>query len=265
MSVILYEKQDNIGIITLNRPEKRNALNSAMIQGLGDYLHQAADDPEVKVIVIRGAGEKAFTAGFDLKESMENNITDIVERRADTRSEVEFFKYLWYLPKPVISAVQGYCIGGGITISLMSDLIIAADNAAFGNPEIVLGYTPEIPVELWKLPMNKAMEWYFESKYFSAEELREIGVVNEVVPFEQLWDRAIEVARLVAKVPAESMGMMKYCIRKVYDLRGFANSLDFTAEMFNLSRTNMQQKDMRSFKASIESGGLKSALNERYT
>lgn len=120
MSVILYEKQDNIGIITLNRPEKRNALNSAMIQGLGDYLHQAADDPEVKVILIRGAGEKAFTAGFDLKESMENDITDIVERRADTQSEVEFFKYLWYLPKPVISAVQGYCIGGGITISLMS-------------------------------------------------------------------------------------------------------------------------------------------------
>lgn len=264
MSVILYEKKDNIGIITLNRPEKRNALNSAMIQGLGDYLHQAADDPEVKVILIRGAGEKAFTAGFDLKESMENDITDIVERRADTQSEVEFFKYLWYLPKPVISAVQGYCIGGGITISLMSDLIIAADNAAFGNPEIVLGYTPEIPVELWKLPMNKAMEWYFESKYFSAEELREIGVVNEVVPFDQLWARAMEVARLVAKVPAESMGMMKYCIRKVYDLRGFANSLDFTAEMFNLSRTNMQKKDMQGFKASIESGGLKSALNERY-
>ena len=195
---------------------------------------------------------------------MENYITDIVERRADTQSEVEFFKYLWYLPKPVISAVQGYCIGGGITISLMSDLIIAADNAAFGNPEIVLGYTPEIPVELWKLPMNKAMEWYFESKYFSAEELREIGVVNEVVPFDQLWARAMEVARLVAKVPAESMGMMKYCIRKVYDLRGFANSLDFTAEMFNLSRTNMQKKDMQGFKASIESGGLKSALNERY-
>ena len=89
-------------------------------------------------------------------------------------------------------------------------------------------------------------------------------MVNEVVPFEQLWARAMEVARLVAKVPAESMGMMKYCIRKVYDLRGFANSLDFTAEMFNLSRTNMQKKDMQGFKASIESGGLKSALNERY-
>lgn len=264
MSVILYEKQDNIGIITLNRPEKLNALNAAMIDGLGKYLHEAADDKEVKVIVIRAAGQKAFTAGFDLKESAENNITDIVERRADTKTEVDFFKYMWYLPKPIISAVQGYCIGGGITISMVSDMIIAADNATFGNPEIVLGYTPEIPMELWKMPMNKAIEWFYMSKYFKAEEMAQMGVVNEVVPFDQLWDRTMEVAHQVAKVPAESMGMMKYTIRKVFDLRGFANTLDFTAEMFNLNRTNMQKKDMTSFAEDIGKGGLKAALNTRY-
>lgn len=264
MSVILYEKQDNIGVITLNRPEKRNALNSAMIEGLGNSLHQAADDDEVKVILIKANGEKAFTAGFDLKESMEHNITDVVERRADTAGEVEFFKYLWYLPKFVVSAVQGYCIGGGNTISLMSDMIIAADNATFGNPEIVLGFTPQIPVELWKMPMNKALEWYYMSKYFTAQEMAQIGVVNEVVPFEKLHERAFEVAKQAAKIPADSMKMMKHGIRKCYDIMGFANTLDYTAEMFNLSRTNMQQKEMSEFKKSIESGGLKSALNERY-
>lgn len=264
MSVVLFEKQDGIGIITLNRPEKRNAMNSAMIRGLGEHLHQAADDPQVKAIIIRGAGEKAFTAGFDLKESMGNDITDVVERRADTSHEIEFFKYLWYLPKPVISAVQGYCIGGGNTISLMSDMIIASDTATFGNPEIVLGYTPQIPVELWKMPMNKAVEWYYMGKYFSAEEMREMGVVNEVVPYERLLERSIEVAHQVAKVPAESMAIMKYNIRKVYDLRGFSNTLDFTAEVFNLSRINMQQKEMGDLKKSIESGGLKAALSEHY-
>lgn len=264
MSVILYEKQENIGIITLNRPEKRNALSSELLAGFGKYLHEAADDPTVKVIVIRAAGEKAFTAGFDLKESMNSNVTDVVDRRADTSHEVEFFKYMWNLPKPIISAVQGYCIGGGITMSLMSDLIIAADNASFGNPEILLGYTPQIPVEVWKLPFNKAVEWWFESKFYSAEEMREMGVVNEVVPFEQLFDRTMEVAQRVAKIPAESMAMMKYSIRRIYDMRGFSNTIDFTAEMFNLSRINMQQKDMGDFRDSIASGGLKSALNERY-
>ena len=264
MSVVLYEKIEDIAVITLNRPEKRNALNSETIHLLDTFLHQADEDSQVHVIVIRGAGEKAFTAGFDLKEAMGNNITDIVERRADTQGELDFFKYLWYLKKPIISAVQGYCIGGGNMIALMSDLVIAADNASFGNPEMLLGYLPEIPIELWKLPFNKAVEWYFESKYFSAEEMREMGVVSEVVPFENLETHTIEVAQRIAKVPAESMAMLKHGIRKVYDIKGFSNSIDYFAEMFNLARVNMQQKEMGEFKNSIENGGLKSALNERY-
>lgn len=264
MSLVLYEVKDKVAVITLNRSEKRNALNAEMIDLLGQYLHQAKENAEVKAIVIRGAGEKAFTAGFDLKESMENNITDIVERRKDTQSELDFFKYLWYLPKPIICAVQGYCVGGGNMIALMSDLIVASDTASFGNPEMLLGYLPEIPIELWKLPPNKALEWYFESKYYTAQEMRDMGVVNEVVPFEQLEARAMEVAALAAKVPAESMCMLKQSIRKVYDIQGFSNSLDYFAEMFNLARTNMQQKEMGEFRDSISSGGLKSALKERY-
>lgn len=264
LSLVLYEVKDSIAVITLNRAEKRNALNAEMIHLLDTYLHQANDAAEVKAIVLRGAGEKAFTAGFDLKESMGNNITDIVERRKDTQSELDFFKYLWYLPKPVICAVQGYCIGGGNMLALMSDLIIAADTASFGNPEMLLGYLPEIPIEVWKLPPNKAIEWYFESKYYTAQEMRDMGAVNEVVPFEQLESRAMEVAALAAKVPQESMGMLKCAVRKIYDFQGFSNSLDYFAEMFNLARTNMQKKEMGEFRDSISAGGLKCALKERY-
>ena len=264
MSLVLYEVNDSIAVITLNRAEKRNALNAEMIDLMSKYLHMANDDQSVRAIVIRGAGEKAFTAGFDLKESMENNITDIAERRQDTRTEIEFFKYLWYLPKPVICAVQGYCVGGGNMIALMSDLIVAADNATFGNPEMLLGYLPEIPIEVWKLPANKAMEWYLESKYYAAEEMREMGVVSEVVPFEQLMDRTMAIAKQAAKIPAESMKMLKEGVRHIYDIRRFSNSVDYFAEMFNLARTNMQQKDMGDFRNDISSGGLKSALNSRY-
>lgn len=264
MSLVLYEVKDSVAVITLNRAEKRNALNAEMIDLLSQHLHTASEDKEVKAIVIRGAGEKAFTAGFDLKESMENNITDIVERRKDTQTEIDFFKYLWYLPKPIICAVQGYCIGGGNMIALMSDLVVAADNATFGNPEMLLGYLPEIPIEVWKLPPNKAMEWYLESKYYTAQEMREMGVVSEVVPFEQLEERAMAIAAQAAKIPAESMGMLKEGVRKIYDIQGFSNSIDYFAEMFNLARTNMQQKDMGDFRDDIASGGLKSALNGRY-
>lgn len=119
-------------------------------------------------------------------------------------------------------------------------------------------------MEHWKLPFNKATEWYFMGKYFSAEEMREMGMVNEVVPYGNLEERVMQVAEQVARIPAESMAMMKHTIRKIYDLRGFANTVEYTSEMFNLSRTNMQQKNMQSFKSDIESGGLKSALNTRY-
>lgn len=263
MSVLLYEKHGEIAKIILNRPEKRNALNSAMIRGIGESLEKAAD-PEVKVLILCGAGEKAFTAGFDLKESMENNITDIVERRADTKSEIDFFMKLWHFPKPVIASVQGYCIGGGNTLSFMSDMIIAADNAQFGNPEMLLGYVPQIPIEIWKMPFNKAREWFYMSKYLSAQELHGLGVVNEVVPFEQLGERTMEVAKQIARVPADSMRMTKYALNKAYELQGLTHTIDFVSEMFNLGRTHMQQNEMAKFRDSINKGGLKAALDEQY-
>ena len=263
MELCLFEKRDSMGIITLNRPKKLNALSSQLLREFEENFELACKDPDVRVIVIRAEG-RAFTAGFDLKESMENNITDIVDRRADTQGEVDFFMKMWYAPKPIISAVQGYCIGGGLTISFMSDMIVASEDATFGNPEIILGFIPEIPVEFWKMPMNKVNEWLYEGKYYTAEELREIGAVNYVVPREELDAKAFEIAGRIAKIPPESMAMMKHSIRKMYDIRGFANSMAFATEMFNLARCNVQQKEMSSFKASIDQGGLKSALSERY-
>lgn len=262
--VVLYTKEDHVAIIKLNRPEKRNALSSALLARFGEHLETASRDHDVHVVVIEAAGEKAFTGGFDLKESMENNITDIVERRADTQSEIDLFKKLWYHPKPIVCAVQGWCIGGGNTISFLSDMIIASDDATFGNPEILLGFTIEIPIEVWKMPFNKAMEWTMMSKTFTAEEMREMGVVNEVVPFAQLHDRAMEVARRIAQVPTDSMVMLKHTFRKVMDIRGFANTVDFAAEMFNLSRTHMQRGEMSKLRDDISKGGLKSALDSRY-
>jgi len=264
MSVILFEKKDNIGIITLNRPEKLNAMNSELIEGLHRYVRQAGEDPEVRVIVLRGAGKKAFTAGFDLKETMEHNIIDVVDRRADTHKELDFFMYMWRLPKPIICAVQGYCIGGGIQLAEVSDLVIAADNATFGNPEALLGYTTELPIYMYKLPLNKLTEWEFLAKYYSAEELREMGFVNEIVPYEQLEQRTMEVARLVARIPSESMAIMKYTIRKCYDLRGLSNVVAFTAETYSLNRIRMQQNEAVAFTKDIAEGGLSAALKSRY-
>ena len=168
MSELLYEKQGMIAKIIINRPEKRNALNSAVIHGIDEALKQAAEDPKVRVVILGGAGEKAFTAGFDLKEAMEHNITGVVERRKDTSEEIKFFMRMWNFPKPIVAAIQGYCIGGGITLAMLSDMVIASEDASFGNPEIILGYVPEFPMEVWKMPFNKVREFFYLSKFFTA-------------------------------------------------------------------------------------------------
>lgn len=171
---------------------------------------------------------------------------------------------MWRFPKPIIAAVQGYCIGGGVTLAMLSDLIIASNDATFGNPEILLGYMPEIPMEIWKMPFNKAREFFFLSKYFTAKEMADMNVINMVVPYENLEKEAVKMAERIALIPPESMKMLKHSLNKCCELQGFLSTVDFVAEMFNLGRTYMQTSQVDDFKKDIENGGLKLALDKKY-
>lgn len=264
MSDLLYEKEGTVAKIIMNRPEKRNAINSAMLRGINESLDRAASDSEVRVVVLSGAGEKAFTAGFDLNEVMEHNITNIVERREDTASEIDFFMKMWRFPKPIIAQVQGYCIGGGITLAMLSDMIIASEEATFGNPEIVLGFIPQFPIEIWKMPFAKVREFFYMGKFYTAKEMADMSVINKVVSFDKLEKETMETAERVAQIPPESMTMMKYSLNKCYELCGMRDTIDFAAEMFNLGRTHMQQTQVNEFREDIANGGLKKALNKQY-
>lgn len=264
MKTLLYEKKDGIATITMNRPEKRNAISGTMLHELDEAFGMAGRDPEVKVVILAAAGDKAFTAGHDLKESMDNNITDIVERRADTKEEIDFFLRLWDFRKPIIAAVQGYCIGAGILLSFTCDLIVASQDATFGHPQWLLGYIPDYPIEMWKMPFNKMVELCYMCKFFSAQEMADMGVVNFVVPREDLEKTALEVAQRVAKVPDYSMQIMKESIHKCYDLRGFRHTVNFSSEMFNLARSHMQLTQVSEFRDDISKGGLRAALDKKY-
>ena len=263
MNELLYEKQGAIARIIINRPEKRNALNSAVIHGIDESLKMAAEDDEGRVVILTGAGEKAFTAGFDLKEAMEHNITGVVERRKDTSEEIEFFMRMWHFPKPIVAAIRGYCIGG-ITLAMLSDMVIATEDATFGNPEILLGYVPEFPMEVWKMPFNKVREFFYLSKFFTAAEMRDMNVVNQVVPGEKLEETVMAVAERIAQIPPESTKIIKYSLNKCYELQGFRNTIDFVSELFNLGRVHMQTTQVDDFRSDIAEGGLASALKKQY-
>lgn len=264
MADFIYEKKENIARLIINRPDKRNALNGEVLEGLSTGLERAAADPEVKAVILSSVGEKAFTAGFDLKESMEHDITDIVERRLDSKVDVALLMKFWDFNKPIISAVQGYCVGAGVILSLLGDLIVSSDDAVYGQLETKLGFVPEVPIEMWKLPFNKMTEWLFMGKYYSAQEMYQMGVVNFIVPYAELETKALEIAGEVAKLPAYSMQIMKESIHKCYDIQGFRDTANLSTEMFNLARTHMQLTQMGEFKNTMQKGGLRAALDQRY-
>lgn len=259
MSIILYQKERHIARIILNRPEARNAINQALVEKLGDALDEAARDHDVHVAVISATGDKAFSAGFDLKESVGNPIVDVPARRENTQFELGTWLKIWEMNKPVIASVQGYCIGGGLHLALMCDLLFAAEDAKFGEPEVAYSYIPDILIEPWKLPFNKARELLYLGEFMSAAELHRLGVVNRLFASADLEEETMKIAQKLADMPRETMAMLKAQVNKTYEIKGFRNAMDAAAEMFNLCRINQAQSETE-FNNIVNERGLKEAL-----
>lgn len=259
MSTVIYRKEGHIARVILNRPEARNALSHAMVVDLEKTLSEVSADEDIYVVVLSAAGEKAFSAGFDLKESVGNPIINVPERRENTDWELNTWRKIWHMPKPVIAQVQGYCIGGALHLALMCDLIIASDDAKFGEPELAYSYIPDILIEPWKMPFNIAREILYLGEFKSADELHRVGVVNKVVPFDQLEKTTMEVAHRLEEMPRDATRMLKQQINKTYEIMGIHNAMDYAAEMFNLCRINQAQAEA-DFNEIVNSRGLKAAL-----
>jgi len=260
MSSLLYEVKDHIARIVLNRPESRNAITQEMVGLLGEFLDKAAADKGVRVVVISAAGEKAFSAGFDLKESIVTPVLGIENRRENTRFEQDTWLKIWNMPKPAIASVQGYCIGGGVHLALMCDLLIAADNAMFGEPEIAYSYIPDILIEPFKMPFNKAREMMMLGEMMSAEEMYRFRTVNKIVPLAKLEEETTKMAEKIVSLPQAAISMLKYQLNKAYEFMGFKHSNDFAAEMFNLCRLNQMDTDVE-FNEIVKTQGLKAAMD----
>ena len=257
--VLLYEKVGKISKVILNRPKVRNALNSVLMENFGDFIRRADADPDTNVIVLCAAGEKAFTAGFDLKESIGSPIVEVPARRENSLMELNTLRTIWEAKKPVIASVQGYCIGGGVWFAFMSDLVVAADNAQFSEPELKYSYASDVLPEPWKMSMNRVKQFLFLGDFWSAQEMKEAGVVNFVVPADQLEAKTMEIANRLADMPAEAMRILKYEINQSYEIMGMHQAQKFADEMFNLCRIN-QVQEQAEFNKIVNEQGLKAAM-----
>lgn len=192
---VLSELTNNVLVLTLNRPDAGNALNGALSQALFDQLEKAADDPEVRAIVITGSGEKIFCAGMDLKAFAAGE--DIAKIGLG-------FAALRKCRKPLIAAVNGHALAGGFEVVLMCDLVVSVDSARFGIPEVKRGLFAagggvRLPA---RIPLAVAMEMGLTGDPISAERAKELGLINEVVPAAQLRDAALALAgRVTANGP----------------------------------------------------------------
>ncbi|MBK9179350.1 MAG: enoyl-CoA hydratase/isomerase family protein [Acidimicrobiales bacterium] len=200
---LLYRVFDHVATVTINRPERRNALSWTVMSELRRALAQAKADPEVRVVVLTGAGDRAFCAGADLSGMAEGAG---YAQLHDARGELaRLFRDLWELGKPTIARVQGYALAGGFGLALACDLVIAARDAVFGTPEIDVGLWPYmITVPLVRsMPPKRALELMLTGRRVDAEEAERIGFVTRVVPVDELDAATGELAgTLAAKSPA---------------------------------------------------------------
>jgi enoyl-CoA hydratase len=253
--VVLYHKDGATAVITLNRPEYGNAQNSKMTYALDAAFYRAADDDEVKVIVLAGAG-KHFSAGHDIgtpdrdiHESFDRHAglwwDHVNKEGAESRYARESEVYLgmcrrWReLPKPTIAMVQGACIAGALMLAWCCDLIIAADDAFFADPVVKMG----IPgVEYFAHPFvmgpRAAKEFLFTAERVYAERALQLGMVNRVVPRDQLESETMALAARIAEMPRMGLALTKKAVNQVEDIMGLQTGMDSVFGLHHLAHAH---------------------------
>jgi enoyl-CoA hydratase len=244
---LLIERDGGVLVVTINRPEKLNALNTKTVTELGQVMEEAASDAAVKAILLTGSGEKSFVAGADINELA---VQTPVSGREHARTGQRVFDRIERLSKPVIAAVNGFALGGGCELAMACTLRIASDTAKFGQPEINLGLIPGYAGSQ-RLPRlvgrGRALEMLLTGAQITAEEAHRIGLVNKVVPAASLMTEARALAHTLAgKAPVA----VRYILEAVAGglEMPFADAQDYEATLFGLvSTTDDMREGTRAF------------------
>jgi len=215
---IIFETEGNVAVIKFNRPKALNAINTDVVKELERALDEVEGNPSIRVLILTGAGDKAFVAGADI--SLMVNLDPLQLREFSVDLHNVGFR-MEGLPIPVIACVNGFALGGGTEIAMASDFIYASEDAKFGQPEINLGIIPgfggtqRLPRLVGK---GMAKELCMTGALISAQEAKEIGLVNKVFPADKLWEETMKTAKVLASKGRFSLMAVKRCIDRGYDL-----------------------------------------------
>jgi enoyl-CoA hydratase len=244
-SSVLVEKRGAVTLVTLNRPQALNALNSKVLTELIHVFGAYDGDESQRCLVLTGSGEKAFAAGADIKEMSSQGFADMYSS--------DFFagwEKVTATRKPWIAAVAGYALGGGCEVAMMADFIIAADSAKFGQPEIKLGVTPGMGGSqrlTWAVGKAKAMEMCLTGRMMGAEEAERSGLVAKVVPAGDLLDEAMKTAEAIASMPPLAAVACKEMVNAAFEIP-LGQGIRFERRLFHgLFGTEDQKEGMAAF------------------
>lgn len=252
---VRYEKQGPVATVTMNRPDYRNAQNSAMTYALDRAFYRAADDSEVKTVVLAGAGKHFSMRPRHRYTGQDSHLP--FERRAglwwdhsdkegaESRFARESEVYLgmcrrWReLPKPVVASVQGACVAGGLMLAWVCDLIVASEDAFFADPVVRMGIPGvEYFAHPWVMPPRIAKEFLYTGDRMSAARAYEVGMVNRVVPRGELADRTRELALRIAEMPRLGLALTKRAVNQAEDLQGLHTGLDSVFGLHHLAHAH---------------------------
>ena len=253
-----YERRGSSAWVTLDRPEKLNALTHAMYAAVGRLMRRAEADPDVRTVVLRGNG-RAFSAGYDLSAGSTGSGGDAAERQRSL-TEVNETRYtIWNLQKPVIAMVHGYCIGGACDLALACDLILAAEDASFGFPEVRYGGGEPFLIMPYLIGPRRAKELLFTGDRIDAREAERIGLINHVIPPADLEAQTVRLCEFLAEIPTQTLRSVKLGINRLMELQGFSRAVDHNVDILVInSLSDAPEKDQ--FAKAVAEGGVKSAV-----
>lgn len=215
---VLYDLKDKVATITINRPKRRNALNPGVMAGLNQYFDQAGADPDVSAIVLTGA-ESNFCSGADLGGSFGAD-QSFLDMHNDRGNYADLLVKMNRCKKPILAAIEGYCLAGGMGLCLSSDVVIAHEDAKFGLPEIKRGLWPYMVTAMLirNVGRKKAAELCMTGDRIPAAEAERIGIINYAVPGDSFEEKVAEMAKKLSSFSTAVMGLGKSCFYRIADM-----------------------------------------------
>ncbi|MGL5865641.1 MAG: enoyl-CoA hydratase/isomerase family protein [Dermatophilaceae bacterium] len=256
--VVRYENAHGIATITLNRPDTLNALNGEVIDQLARRIAEAGADDTVKVVLLAGAG-RAFCSGFDLNDEIDDGTESPLDWLPVLTRDCDLIMAVWSCPKPTIAVVQGHCLAGGCELAMACDLVVAAEDAQFGAPEIRYGSGPVTLLMPFVLGQKKTSELLFTGDSLDAPGALAAGLVNTVVPLADLEAAALQLARRIAPTPVAVLRLTKQALNRAYEAMGLREAV--TANLALSAILNgANSPEQQEFDAIARAEGLAAAL-----